>query len=393
MSCEANSENCRKESQEFGHSEEGDRCDNSDEGPNGNLQQNVDNDKTLSSDIGATGVIDPCADKHVHEEPVLVVTPEWQRQSWLLEVSQSAEDSPESVTSVNSENESDGGSWTFEDGPDANMKSYELQIQNMTSINEALKARARKAEKEQSERDEAFKRELKNIHFKHAESLQAKQEHHDHELSEKIRAKDELFYNHGRLMGKYHTACEQIKDQTEKIKDLDAKLATHAEVLNQVKAPDGSIFTHKQRQDIVDDLKRDTKAQKEFYRNQIKTLEHQVARKTTRLNKGIEESHELENKLLALTNELSNEQHKCRDVQAKLELETKSHLDVEETAKRNFDSQIQEAQATAENQGKQIQQMDTIIRSLQAHLVATQQSYAAAMGTVQNFHRAQEKSI
>ena len=58
---------------------------------------------------------------------------------------------------------------------------------------------------------------------------------------------------------------------------------------------------------------------------------------------------------------------------------------------RNFEARVREAQTTVEHRDEQIQQMDNIIRSLQAHLMAAQQSYAAAMGTAENLHRSHEK--
>lgn len=167
------------------------------EGLNDSLRQHVD------SELG-TPFINPGADENVYGEPVLVVTPEWQRRSWLLEVSQTAEDNPESVISVNSDNESDGGSWTFEDGPDANLKSYELQIQNMTTVSEALKARARKAEMKLSDNDDAFKKQLRGVCFEHAESLQAQQDQWDIERAETLNIKQD----HDRLTVQYRTACE-----------------------------------------------------------------------------------------------------------------------------------------------------------------------------------------
>lgn len=142
---------------------------------------------------------------------------------------------------------------------------------------------------------------------------------------------------------------------------------------------------------MVDYLKRDAEALKEFYKNQIKTLEYQVTRKMARIEKGARESRDLQNKLQTLGTELSNEQHKCRDLEAKLKLERKSHVDMEETSKRIFEAQIQEAQTTVEHRDQQIQQMDNIVRSLQAHLVASQRYYAAAMIAGEDLHRAHEK--
>ncbi|KFY26046.1 hypothetical protein V493_04307 [Pseudogymnoascus sp. VKM F-4281 (FW-2241)] len=398
MSSEAGNENCFQESPESNHSEVGDQLNNLNGGLKDGLQQNVDSDngnplvKHFGCDIETIGDINPSAEKNVHEEPVLVVTPEWQRRSWLLEVSQSAEDSPESVTSVNSDNKSDGGSWTFEDGPDANLKSYELHIQNLTCINEALKASARAAEKEQSDRDKAFKEQVNDNHFRHAESMQALQDKWDAERREEVRIKNELGREYGHLKKLYNGSCKKIKDQTEIINDLDANLSRYAEVVDQVKAPDGSIYTHKQRQDTVEYLKRDANAQKEFYKNQIKTLENQVARKMARIEKGVNESRDLQNKLESLSTELSDGQEKYRDVEAKLELERKSHVDTVEISKRNLEARARETQTAIECRDNQILHMDSIVKNLQAHLVATQQSYAAAMGTAENLHRAHEKS-
>lgn len=394
MSCEAGNESCAQESPGFGHSEVGDQCNNL---VNNSQQQIVGGDigrplgKGLGCDVETTGVINPGPDKNVYEDPVLVVTPEWQRRSWLLEVSQSAEDNPESVMSVNSENESDGGSWTFEDGPEGNLKAYELQIRNMTSISEALKAKARKAEKELSDNDKAFKKQLDDANYTHAESMQAQQDQWDIERAEAQKSRKGLLRDYDHLTVRYRAACVQIKDQIEKINDLDAKLSECVGVLNQAKAPDGSIHTHKQRQKIVEDLRRDAEALEEFYKNRIKTLQHQVARKVARLDKSANESRDLQHKLQTLGTELSNEQQKYRDVEARLKLERKSHVDTEETSKRNFESRVREAQTTVEHRDEQIQQMDNIIRSLQAHLMAAQQSYAAAMGTAENLHRAHEK--
>ncbi|ELR07322.1 hypothetical protein VC83_06175 [Pseudogymnoascus destructans] len=307
-------ENCFQESPQFSRPEVGDQCNNPDEGINDRLQQNVDSDngKHLVNNTGCdtktTDVINPSADGNVHDDPVLVVTPELQKRSWLLEVSQSAEDNPESVNSVNSDNASDGGSWTFEDGPDANLNIHELQIQNMMRISEALEARARKAEKEISDNDKVFKEQLNDAYFKHAESMQAQQDQFDTELAEALKIRKEVFRENGDLKVQYRGACAQIKDQTEKINDLDARVSGYIAVLKQVKAPDGSVYTHKQRQGTIDDLKRDANAQREFYMNQIKTLENQVARKMARLNKGAEESRNLQHKLQTLSTELSDEQ-------------------------------------------------------------------------------------
>ncbi|OBT48504.1 hypothetical protein VE00_01338 [Pseudogymnoascus sp. WSF 3629] len=395
MGCGAVNENCFQESPKFSLPEVRGQCNNPDGSINGSLQQNVDSDngnppvKNPGCDIETTGAINPSADGSVHDEPVLMVTPEWQRRSWQLEVSQSAEDNPESV---NSDNESDGGSWTFEDGPDANLKIHELQIQNMTRISEALEERARKAEKEQSDNDKAFKEQLNDTYFKHAKSMQAQQDQWDAERAEALQIRKELIRENGQLQMQYHGACKQIKDQTEKINDLDTRISGYIEVLKLVKAPDGSIYTHKERQNTVDDLKRDANAQKEFYKNQIKTLENQVARKVARLNKGTEESRNLQHKLQALSTELSDEQQKFRDAEAKLELERKSHVDMEETSKKDFEARAREAQVAIARRDEQIRHMDDIIRNYQVHLATAQRSYAAAMDTAANFHRAHEKS-
>ncbi|OBT54060.1 hypothetical protein VE04_07763 [Pseudogymnoascus sp. 24MN13] len=399
MGREAVNENSFQESPEFRPPEVGDQYNNSDECPIHSLQKNVDSDngkppvKNHGCDIETIGVINPSADGNVHDDPILVVAPEWQRRGWLLEVSQSAEDNPESVNSFNSDNESDGGSWTFEDGPDANLKIHELQIQNMTSICEAMEARARKAEKEISDNDKAFKEQLNDSYFKHAESMQAQQDQFDTERAEALNIRKELLRENDHLKVQYRRACAQIKDQNDEINELDARVSGYIEVLKQVKAPDGSVYTHKQRQGTIDDLKRDANAQKEFYKNQIKTLENQVARRTARLNKGTEESRNLQQKLQTLSTELSDEQQKFRDIEAKLELERKSRLDIEETNKKNFETWGRDTQIALVNRDERIRQMENIIGNLQAHLVTAQQSYAAAMDTATNFHRAHEKII
>ncbi|KFY43396.1 hypothetical protein V495_03963 [Pseudogymnoascus sp. VKM F-4514 (FW-929)] len=392
MSCDAGNENCPQEQGEFGHSEIDNQCNNSGEDLNDSLQQNVDSgiDKPRTSGTETGGVANPGADENVHDEPVLVVTPEWQRRSWLLEVSQSAEDNPESVMSINSDNESDGGSWTLEDGPDGQLKSYELQIRNMTSINEALKARARKAEKELSDNEKAFKQQLFDANMDHAESLQAHQDQWDMERAATLKSRQELLRDRNHLAARYHTACVEIKDQTKKINDLDAQLSEYAEVFNQAKAPDGSICTHKQRQETVEGLNRDAEALKEFYRNQIKTLENRVAKKTARLEQGAKEFQDLQQKIQTLGTELSNEQQKCRDVELKLELETKSRMEMDETSK-NFEARFREAQTAIEHRDKKIQQIDDTCKSLKAHLDGARQSYAAAMGTARDLDQAHEK--
>ncbi|KFY20055.1 hypothetical protein V491_04025 [Pseudogymnoascus sp. VKM F-3775] len=127
----------------------------------------------------------------------------------------------------------------------------------MTSISDTLKARARKAEKEQSDKEKAFKKLLDEVHYNHDESLQAQQDQYDAELAELLKFKKELVRDYDRLTVKYHTACAQVEDQNEKINDLDAKLSEYTEVLDHIKAPDGPIYIHNQRQDIVKDLKRD----------------------------------------------------------------------------------------------------------------------------------------
>ncbi|KFY20054.1 hypothetical protein V491_04024 [Pseudogymnoascus sp. VKM F-3775] len=119
MSCGGGNENCSEVVRKFDHSGVGNQCSNLGEEQNRSLQQIVHNDtgdpprKKFGIDVETTGVINPGGDKNVYEEPILVVTPEWQRQRWLLEVSQSAEDNPESVMSVNSEIKSDGGGLDF----------------------------------------------------------------------------------------------------------------------------------------------------------------------------------------------------------------------------------------------------------------------------------------
>ncbi|OBT69283.1 hypothetical protein VE03_01922 [Pseudogymnoascus sp. 23342-1-I1] len=385
MNCGTDNENCAQESPELGHSEVGDQYNHL---VGNSLQKNAGGNigrplgKRLSSDVGTTGVINPDADDDVRDKPVLVVTPEWQKQSWKNEVEQAAEDNhPESVVSFNSENESDGGSWTFEDGPDANLKTHQLQIQNMTSINEALKARVRKVERELSDNEMTFKKQLREANFKHAESMQAQQKLLFAEQAAAMMVKQGFYRDHDQLAGQHHEACVQIEYQTGKINALEAELS---DLLNQVKASDGSIYTRKQIQNIIEVIKREAEAPKEFYKNQVKTLEHQLAGKVALLDKGAKESRDLEQKL-------SNEQKNCKDILAMLELERKSHADSEETSLRNFNTRVQEALSTVEHRDRQIQQMDNIIRNLQAHLIAAQQSYAAAMGTAENLHRAHEK--
>ncbi|OBT81387.1 hypothetical protein VE02_10297 [Pseudogymnoascus sp. 03VT05] len=390
-------ENSFQGSHAFSPPEVGGQGQNLGEGPNDSLQQTVGSDNgkppvnNPGCDIETTGVINPSGDGNVQDDPVLVVTPEWQRRSWLLEVSQSAEDNPETVNSVNSDNESDGGSWTFEDGPDANLRVHELQIQNMMRISEALEARARKAEREQSDNDKAFKEQLNDAYFKHAESMQAQQEQWDAERAEALKIRKELIHENGHLQMQYRGACKQINGRTEKINDLDTRISGYIEVLKLVKAPDGSIYIHKERQNTVDDLKRDANAQREFYKNQIKTLENQVARKVARLNQGTEESRSLQHKLQALSTELSNEQQKYRDAEAKLELERKNHVGMEEVSKMNFE-RAREVQVVLGHRDEQIRQMANMIRNLQAHLDTAQRSYAEAMDTATNFHGAHEKS-
>lgn len=212
---------CFQESPKLSRPEVRDQFNNPVEVINDSLQQNVDSDngkppvKSPGCDMEIAGAINPSVDGNVHDDLVLMVMPEWQRRSWLLEVSQSAEDNPESVNSVNSDNESDGGSWTFEDGTDANLKIHDLQIQNMTRISEALEARAIKAEKEQSDNDNAFKEQLNNAYFRHAKSMQAQQEQWDAERAEALQIRKELFRENGQLQMQYYGACKQIKDQTE----------------------------------------------------------------------------------------------------------------------------------------------------------------------------------
>lgn len=116
-----------------------------------------------------------------------------------------------------------------------------------------------------------------------------------------------------------------------------------------------------------------------------------MARKVARLNEAAEECFDLKDKLQTLSTELANEQQKFQEVQAKLETERKSHADTEETSMRNSQVRIHEAQATIGHRDNQIRHMDSIIRSLQAYVLAAQQSYGAAMGTAQNLHRAHEK--
>lgn len=117
-----------------------------------------------------------------------------------------------------------------------------------------------------------------------------------------------------------------------------------------------------------------------------------MARKVARLNKGAEESRNLQHKLQALSTELSDEQQKFRDAEAKLELERKSHVDMEETSKKDFEARAREAQVAIGHRDEQIRHMDDIIRNFQVHLATAQRYYAAAMDTATNFHRAHEKS-
>ncbi|KFZ00035.1 hypothetical protein V498_00339 [Pseudogymnoascus sp. VKM F-4517 (FW-2822)] len=452
MNYEAGNGDSDQELQDLGHSKVGDQCNNL---VGNSLSKNVDSDigspfgKSHGCDAGTSGVINPDADENVHDQLVFIDTEGWQKRKWEDGGFQFAQDSTESVVSFNSEIESDVGSWTIDDGSDANLKLHELQIRDMASANEASKARTRKVQKELSDNEKAFKKQLDDVNLKHAETVQAQKEVLDTERAAALKARQGFIHDYDYLTAKYNTACAQVEYQTQKRNALEAKLSEYTKVLNQVKAPDGSIYTHKQRQDVIEGLKRDTKyntacAQveyqtqkrnaleaklseytkvlnqvkapegsiythkqrqdvieglkrdtaelKEFYKNQVKTLEHQVVKKSARLDERAEESRNLQFKIQALDTELLNEKQNFKKVAAMLELERKSHMDTEEISLRDFQARVRDVLGTVEYRDRQIQQMDNIIRSLQAHLIAAQQSYAASVGSMENFRRAHEKS-
>lgn len=395
MNSEAGNEDSDQESQDFGHSEVGGQYNNL---IGNSLSKNVDSEigspleKSHSCDAGTSGVINSDADENVHDQLAFIDTEECHKRKWEEEVFQFAQDSTESVVSFNSEIESDVGSWTIDDGSEANLKLHELQIRDMASVNEALKARTRTVERELSDNEKAFKKQLDDVNFKHAETVKAQQEVLNTERAAALQVRQGFIHDYDYLTGKYNAACAQVEYQTEKRSALEAKLSEYTKVLNQVKAPDGSIYTHKQRQDVIEGLSRDAVELKEFYKNQVKTLEHQVVRKSARLDEGAEESRNLRLKIQALDIELSNEKQKFKKIAAMLELERKSHMDTEETSLRDFQARVRDVLGAIEHRDRQIQQMDNIIRSLQAHLIAAQQSYAAAVGSIENFRRAHEKS-
>lgn len=314
------------------------------------------------------------------EIPILVVTPETKKNSWLQEVSQAADDSAESVMSADSKYDSDGGSWTLEDGPEAQQRSDALQIEDMRRTIDLLNIRLTNAALESSSADEWHRGEVMGINRQHIENVEYQRKQWGIEHSSLLASKKKLADDHVHLQEQYDQAALQLQRQAQEIQDLDKERAVRSRTLSLMEGPGGRTVTYEERELELERLRGDAAVQRTALKRQIKNLETQMESEKRRYDKVIEQVHELrhhQNSLASnLANERSNslrqkeqlisaqayaadnfnafsaEQENVRELVTKLSSEKESHEETKKTCQKTVDDMAKSVKSSVEYQSK-----------------------------------------